>query len=213
MEEIRKATAPSLEAPSTPDQLMHATPTKRGDLSEVARMLRASQPGQDEDDAEDEIPPEELVTMERPPEEQTSFGAPEWFHLPAQGLPADVEPGTVLVFMRFPPWLTGNPRKPERQCALRPLTPKLERFARQRATGDKTGYETTVELAKMMICVVDGQWPELFRAGPGSVNHFWTEIGPKARQIIVNEYVRTHQLTKKEREDFLSDCIATRTVA
>jgi hypothetical protein len=220
-------TARQLEAPPLPAAPMTDTPKKRRDLAYVQQALRANaraeQGEQGDDGVDDEVPEPGEEDVETPPSvaqaaangvqnPATGFGPPEWFKMPPGGLPADIEPGSAVGFMKFPVWVTGAPQKGERQCALRPLTPALERFARQATKGDKTGYETTANLAKMMICVVDGALPELFKAGHASVNHFWAEIGPKARQAIVTFYLQTHQFTQAERDRFLADCLAVRTV-
>jgi hypothetical protein len=228
-----------LEAPVLPAAPMTATTKQRRDLEYVKNALRASQPrGEGDEEAEDEeleSDDETLLTDagqlgartepeptspaggtkepgKQDPYAANGFGAPDWFKLPPGGLPADIAPGSILGFMRFPVWITNNPQKGERQCALRALSPVLEKFGRNAAKGSASGYETVASLAKMMICVVDGSLPELFKAGPGSVNHFWAEIGPKARDAVVTYYVRTHQFTEKERDAFLASCLTVRTV-
>ena len=46
--------------------------------------------------------------------------------------------------------------------------------------------------------------------GPGSVDHFWREIGPKGRQMVVVVYIRTHQMADSEMNDFFANCAAVR---
>ena len=222
---------PTLEAPKPVAPLMQATPKQRADLARVSDMLREGQPRGDGDDEEEEeneegspdsSPPAQpeipstpavlpAAASENAPQR---FGHPDWFKMPSNGLPGDVEPGSTVIFVRFPVWMTGSPTRGERQCAVRPLTPKLERWARAKVpTGDKTsGYDLAEEYAKAMLCVVDGSRAELFKAGPGSVNHFWSEIGPKCREMLLVQFNRLHRLSTAERKSFLDDCVSVRTV-
>ena len=203
--------------PKPPAPPMTDTPKKRADLAYVAEALRATQPGADEpeddEDEETEDAPQEAAQAgagapASPPADED--GPPPWFHMPKQGFPPDVEPGTTVIFCRFPVWVTGAPAKGERQCAIRPLTAKLEKLAQAKGKGD--GYVLAAEYAKAMLCVVDGQPAEQFRAGPGSVNHFWNEIGPKGREALLIQFNKLHRFSSSERDDFLANCVAVRTV-
>lgn len=202
----------TLEPPALPAPLMSDTPKKRQDLAEVGRMLREGQErGEEDPDDEEDLPqPDPPAPVAGAQPALDSFGAPEWFNMPKGGLPEDVAPGTTVVFMRFPVWITGNPQKGERQCAVRPLTVKLEKFARAKAKNGES-YDLAEEYARAAICVVDGVRPELFKAGLGSVNHFWDEVGPKARELLLFHFNKLNRLSTKERDDFLSSCVAVRT--
>ena len=208
---------PTLEAPPKPAPLMSDTPKKRADLEHLQHMLREDQgPTNLPEDEEEEDDEDGSTEPPKEPEPVTDasleFGPPEWFRMPAAGLPPDVEPGTTVIFVRLPVWITGSPKRGERQCALRPLNLKLERLAQQKAKNG-TNNDLVDEYCKGMICVVDGAQAQQFRAGEGSVNHFWNEIGPKGREVIRIHYVQLCMLTKKDRENFLGSCVAVRTVA
>jgi hypothetical protein len=60
---------------------------------------------------------------------------------------------------------------------------------------------------------VDGSRADFFAKGGGSVNHFWAEIGPKARELLIIVHNKLNRLDQKEREAFLASCVAVRTVA
>ena len=137
-------------------------------------------------------------------------GAPDWFRMPPGGLPGDIDPGSAVIFLRFPVWITNLPRKGERQCALRDLTPKLEDYAYSRATGRRSSLSISDELAKASICVVDGSHVDFFGGGSGSVNHFWSEIGPRGRELIRMMWIKTHRCSDEERKRFLEECRAIR---
>jgi hypothetical protein len=221
---------------------MSDTPKKRADLDYVKNALRAGQEGRedaalaaaigedeeeeeelDEERARDALPERDLGPDGRPFQpapvdrktdvaaQKLEFGVPEWFRMPENGFPADVTPGTVVTFLKFPVWVTGNAKQGERQCAARPLTTKLERFARAKAANGN-GYDLVEEYTKAMLCVIDGTQADFFRGRAGSVNHFWAEIGPKARELLIAIYNKSHRLSAEERTLFLESCVTTRTV-
>jgi hypothetical protein len=211
---------------------MTDTPKKRADLQYVKDALRAGQEGRAEaellaslaDEGEEEegdTPPEEPDALPAqspvdrrspdPEAQRHEFGVPDWFRMPENGFPADVSPGTVVMFIRFPVWVTGNAKLGERQCAARPLTTKLERFARAKASNGN-GYDLVEEYTKAMLCVIDGAQADFFRGRAGSVNHFWAEIGPKARDLLIAVFNKSHRLAAEERTLFLQSCVTTRTV-
>ena len=220
--------AATLEAPPVPVPLMTATQKQRDDVARVARALRA-QPREDgnvdeeepEEDDEELDParmgqpdPTQPVLVAGPPspaDVAAEFGVPEWFKMPGNGFPADVESGTTVIFVRFPVWLTGVAKRGERQCAQRPLTPKLERYARGKI-GGTNGLDLAEEYTKASLCIIDGVQAEHFRAGEGSGNHFWAEIGPKAREVLIINFNKLHRMSTSERANFLASCVTARTV-
>ena len=222
--------APAPEVIATQPRPMTRTPKQRRDVQEVARMLRESREASAESDTgveadyedenadvvepEQEAPPQIAQPSTEAQKSIDEFGPPEWFKMPADGLPPDVQPGTTVIFVRFPVSITGDPKRGERQCACRPLTTKLERFARAKTMGaEKNGYDLAEEYTKAMVCVVDGSRADFFAKGGGSVNHFWAEIGPKARELLIIVHNKLNRLDQKEREAFLASCVAVRTVA
>ncbi len=139
-------------------------------------------------------------------------GAPEWFRMPSGGLPGDIDPGSAIIFLRFPVWITNKPKKGERQCALRDLTPKLEDFAYSKVTGRRSSLSISDELAKASICVIDGNHVDFFGGAAGSANHFWADIGPRGRELIRMMWIKTHRCSDEERKRFLEECRAIRSV-
>lgn len=224
------AASPTLEAPArplSPHERMQATPEKKASLEYVTQALRSTQEGRDdveanaalEDDDGVEAEGEDGSQEEEPPplaqhekkEVDQGFGIPEWFKMPSNGFPSDVMPGTTVFFVRFPVSVTGNAKRGERQCACRPLTVKAERFARSKP-GSSSGFDLVEEYAKAMLCVIDGSQANFFARGDSSVNHFWSEIGPKARDMLIGIFNKSHRLSAEERTDFLANCVTARTV-
>ena len=213
----------TLEAPEKPPLPMTRTPKQRADVKKVAEMLRgqraeaaenAAIDAASEEEDETEVDPDDPADAPQEPTKEglNEFGPPDWFHMPLDGLPGDVKPGTTVIFLRFPVWVTGDPQKGERQCACRPLTVKGEQYARSRAFG-KTNFELVEEYTKAMICVVDGRRASFFEKGEGNVSHFWAEIGPKARDMLMVVHTRLNRMNEKERASFLGSCMTARTVA
>ena len=213
---MAKEPTKTLEAPAAPAPLMNKTPKQRADLKKLGDLLRADQPGEVPEPEEDfDEPEEQPVTPQEGGEKATEqFGLPEWFKMPPNGFPGDVEPGTPVIFLRFPTWVTDKPKLGERQCAVRPMTPKLERFARSKVSGESRtlGNDLAEEYAKAMICVVDGHQANLFAAGPGSINHFWADVGPKGRELLLIQFNKLHRLSTEDRTNFLANCVALRIV-
>jgi len=208
----------TLEAPEAPAPPMTRTQKQRDDLAYVMSALRGEQRERDDEAGEpapEDINDEPAVAAPRPTiidaPADDGIGVPDWFRMNGP-FPADVQPGTTVIFLRFPVALTGDPKRGERQCAARPLTVALEKFARSRAQ-DGDAYTLTIELTKAMICVADGAPANHFAKGPGSVNHFWQEIGPKCRDLLIGMFSKLNRVDAKERADFLSNCVAVRTVA
>jgi hypothetical protein len=122
-----------------------------------------------------------------------------------------IPPYANVGYVIFKPGLTGRPDLGLRTCVTWGLTVADERLARQAARGDSS--RTYEEMAKRMIRVVDGAKADWTGGNPkvGSVNRFWEQIGPKARMLLVNQYMQTHSPTVEETADFFLGCCTFRT--
>ena len=224
--------APETQGPTLPaDGLpaahvaMSATPKTRGDLDYVRQALARDQPpaqgemieedyGDGLESAEDAprrpiAAPEGLAPTR---DDAPSSGPPEWFRWPAGYEVPPMRRGARMCFFRFPVDMVECLPQRERQCAVMTLTPKEEKLARARAPGDTAGYETTAELAKQMLRIIDGVPADFFHAGPGNAHRFWNEIGPLARAVLTNYYLQTHVLGREKRDAFLASCMEVRSV-
>ena len=84
-------------------------------------------------------------------------------------------------------------------------------MARKRAIGDAA--KTMAELSKQMIRAIDGEpvdWTGM--SGPGNPNMFFKEIGYISRQELQSIFIKSHQFTPEQRDDFFMSCFAVMTV-
>lgn len=133
--------------------------------------------------------------------------APEWAVIPVN---LQVPKGRQVVFLRFPAALTGNPYRGERQCIVWTLSDGEEKLANDRTGGNMN--RAPAEFTKQMIRVVDGVRVDWSKAkGPGSVDEFWREIGPKGRNLLIRIYTQLHLATDDEVTSFFESCVAVRT--
>jgi hypothetical protein len=133
--------------------------------------------------------------------------APAWAQVPA-GL--KIPKGTTVWFLRFREEWTTTPQKGERQCILWPLTLADELLAIERAKSHESQSRLNHEFAKQMIRAVDGHrvnWDGL--PGPGSIDVWWREVGPKVRQQIQRLWMQLHSFDQREQQDFFESCIAS----
>jgi hypothetical protein len=142
--------------------------------------------------------------------EQSANAAPPWAAMPPNvKLPRQ---GCSVAFIRIPAAWTSNPSAGDRWCCCWAIGETEEKLAYTRSRNDM--QRALVELAKATIRVVDGaraDWSG--KPGPGSVQEFWTAIGPKGRHMIRNYYVRTHTVTDEEVLDFFTNHFVNVTVA
>lgn len=134
---------------------------------------------------------------------------PKWVSFP-DGF--KIPPGKQVVFMRFRAHWTDKPQMGDRWCMLWNLSDADEKLAMARCRGDV--LRSTSELAKQTIRLIDGVRADWTKT-PGSgydVDKFWSELGAKCRQQIVNYYARLHVLSREEQQDFFKNCIAVRTM-
>jgi hypothetical protein len=135
---------------------------------------------------------------------------PEWASVPANvKMP---KAGCSVAFIRIKAAWTTDPAAGDRWCCSWALTETDEKLAYGRSRGDM--QRAISELAKATIRIVDGakaDWSGKPGAA-GSVNDFWSAIGPKGRQMLRNYYTRTHMVTDEEALDFFSNHFAITTV-
>ncbi len=134
---------------------------------------------------------------------------PSWVVMP-DGL--KVPSGRRLIFIQFLADITETPHKGDRHCIAWTLSDGEERIANARCNGDSSRYAT--EFTKQMIRAVDGvavDWSK--PKGPGSLDEFWREIGPKGRHLAARIYSRTHLPSDEELDNFLSHCVAVVTAS
>lgn len=165
------------------------------------------------DDEHDSIEaPEEEQQPEPPrPALPASSGedVPEWALLPGN---MKVPKGRQIVFLRFPPSLTGNPHRGERQCIVWTLNDGEEKLANDRTGG--SAARAAAEFTKQMVRAVDGVVVDWSKSkGPGSIDEFWREIGPKGRNMLMRIYTQLHLASDEETRDFFESCVAVRTAS
>lgn len=129
-------------------------------------------------------------------------GAPDWVVFPSD---LAIPPGREIRWAKFKAEWTDTPQKGDRHCILWSLSDRDEVLAAKRARGDRE--RGLVELAKGGIRAVDGVRADWTGAGgAGSVDRFWTEIGSKCRQMLLNDYFKTSALSVEEQADFFQSC-------
>ena len=124
-----------------------------------------------------------------------------------------IPPFAQVGYMQFRPELTGRPDLGERTCVTWGLSVPDERLGRLAARGDSTRlYE---ELAKQTIRAIDGYKVDRTgkRGGGGDLTRWWEQIGPKARMLLINQYLQLHSPTQTEIADFFLSCCVYRTAA
>lgn len=137
----------------------------------------------------------------------TDDAVPDWVVVPSN---LRVPRGRQLVFLRFPPSITGDGTKGERQCICWSMSDAEEKIAHDRCAGNPA--RSAVEFPKQMIRVVDGVLVDWSKSrGPGSVDEFYREIGPKGRNLLARVYTTLHMTTEDELRDFFENCVAVRT--
>lgn len=189
------------------------TPVKSFEDAVTSAMQPGARPGilSPEEQAEIEETAETDVLGDSPLERKATNppdpdALPEWAKVPS-GLA--LPPGKQIGFMMFKAEWTDRPHGGDRVIVMWGLTVADERLARAATRGDSTrSYE---ELAKRMIRSVDGHRADWTgKQGPGSINRFWDEVGPKCRPLIINAYLKTHSLGAEETADFFLNCCAYR---
>jgi len=134
---------------------------------------------------------------------------PSWVVVP-EGLKIPV--GRRLLCLQFEADITETPHKGDRHCIAWTLSDGEERLANARCNGDSSRYAT--EFTKQMIRAVDGVMVDWSKPkGPGSLDEFWREIGPKGRHLAARMYSRTHLPSDEELDRFLSHCVAVVTAS
>jgi hypothetical protein len=132
---------------------------------------------------------------------------PDWVVIPDN---MKIPRGKRLTFVRFRANWTDSPFKGERQCVIWTLTDGEEKLANDRCAGSPT--RAPAEYTKQMIRVVDGVLVDWSKTrGPGSVDEFWKEIGPKCRSMLMRMYTQLHLPSDEDINDFFQHCVAVRT--
>lgn len=153
----------------------------------------------------------EAVPPEPPPRLPLAAGddVPDWAVVPGH---LKVPKGRQVVFLRFAPGITAAPDKGERQCIVWSLSDGEEKIANDR-TGGNSG-RAPAEFTKQMIRAVDGISVDWGKAkGPGSLDEFWREVGPKCRNLLMRVYTQLHLASDEETRDFFENCVAVRTAS
>lgn len=134
--------------------------------------------------------------------------APDWVLIPSDFRP---QLGMRLFFVKFTQELTGS-LAGEHQCVLSALSDKEEALAAERTQGHSG--RAAAEYTKQMLRVVDGyrvNWAA--PRGPGSVDEFWRNIGPKGRNLLIRIYTKLHMASDPEMADFFENCVAVYVVS
>jgi hypothetical protein len=158
---------------------------------------------------DEDLDPEATTEAPQKPMLPASGGddVPEWAVVPGA---LKVPKGRQVVFLRFPSAMTDSPLKGERQCICWSLSDGEEKMANDRTGGSSA--RAPAEFTKQMIRAVDGivvDWGK--PKGPGSVDEFYREIGPKCRNLLMRVYTQLHLASEDETRDFFESCVAVRT--
>lgn len=174
------------------------------DLSDIAAPDDTFEPDAPQGTEPDPTLPEEKPAPRLPPSAGSS--APDWALIPANLRPPR---GRQVIFVRIPALLTDSPVRGERQCIVWSLSDGDERLAADRCKGEAS--RASAEYTKQMLRAVDGSVVDWSKSkGPGSVDEFWREIGPKGRNLLVRLYSQLHMASDAELADFFENCIAVR---
>ena len=174
----------------------------------VSTLQVADEP-EEAPEAEQEAPEEPPAKVASLPTDAGESDVPEWALVPAN---LKVPRGRQVYFLRFPQALTGNREKGERQCIVWTLSDGEEKMANDRTGGSAS--RAPAEFSKQMIRAVDGvvvSWAVGQAAGPGSIDAFWREVGPKGRNLLMRIYTQLHLASQEEVLDFFESCVAVRT--
>lgn len=172
-------------------------------LSEEDEALLDGEGGSPKEDEPQKKAPE-------PGEAREVDGMPAWVVVP----PGFKFPkkGRMVWFVRFKAELTDTPDKGDRQAILTALTEADEKVARKRAIGDSG--KVMQELSKQMIRAIDGELVDWTgKSGPGNPNMLFRDVGYVYRQELQNIFIKSHQFTPEQREDFFMNCFSVMTVA
>lgn len=164
----------------------------------------------DVDPAEDAADPENAQPPSPSPTLPASEGdqVPDWVVLPAD---LKAPRGRQVVFIRLRAELTAMPHKGERQCIVWTMSDAEEKAANDRTNGK--AERAPSEMTKGMIRAVDGRRVDWGKAsGPGSLDEFWSEIGPKGRNLLFRVFTQLHLASEGDQKDFFENCVAVRTV-
>lgn len=164
----------------------------------------------DDSQQPDDLDPLDAAEEEAPkPALPASSGddVPDWALVPAN---LKVPKGRQVIFLRFPAAITDSPLRGERQCICWSLSDGEEKMANDRTGGSSA--RAPAEFTKQMIRAVDGVVVDWSRPrGPGSIDEFYREIGPKCRNLLMRVYTQLHLATEDETRDFFESCVAVRT--
>jgi len=125
-----------------------------------------------------------------------------------------IPPGKQLGVFRFRAAWTDRPDLGDRVCVMFSLSDTEEKLAIKRTRGDNG--RTLTEMSKGIIRAMGSPDVPLVMAdwtgklGPGNVDRFWNDIGPKCRVLIQNFYLRTHSLSQEELADFFQNCMVVK---
>jgi hypothetical protein len=176
---------------------------------QVNRMTpeEARQAEQDAETLDDQEPDQTPLgrAADRPAAEEGAL--PPWVEVPTDLV---FPRGKQVGFMRFKAEWTDRPELGDRNIIIWGLTDNDEKLAISAARGE--GGRTVPEMAKRIIRSIDGHRADWTgkKSGPGGVDRFWNEIGPKCRTLVTNMYWKTHQLSMEETADFLLHCVVFR---
>lgn len=172
------------------------------DLSAIATDEEDPTPPAPEPTPEPEPAP--APAQQLPPEDGSAV--PAWAMVPSNLRPPR---GKQVIFVRIPAEMTDTPSKGERQAIIWTLSDGDERLASGRCNGE--AGRASAEFSKQMLRAVDGvvvDWSK--HKGPGSVDEFWREVGPKGRNLLTRLYAQLHMASDKELSNFFESCIAVR---
>lgn len=157
-----------------------------------------------EPEAAPDAEPTPAPVQQLPPEDGSAV--PAWALVPSNLRPPR---GKQVIFVRIPAEMTDAPAKGERQAIIWTLSDGDERMASDRCKGE--AGRASAEYTKQMLRAVDGtvvDWSK--HKGPGSIDEFWREVGPKGRNLLTRLYAQLHMASDKELSHFFESCIAVR---
>ena len=183
-----------------PRSIREAAATTRAKRMTPQEVAKASEEAEELDLTGDVSPDSPLGRKAENPPDPNAM--PPWVQVPP-GLTFPV--GKTIGFLRFRAVNTDRPEKGDRQIIIWGLTDAEEKLALKATRGESA--RTVTEMAKRTIRAIDGvraDWSG--KQGPGNVDRFWDEVGPKYRPLVINAYMKTHVLSREETADFFLEC-------
>lgn len=113
--------------------------------------------------------------------------------------------GIDAFFIKVPGAITHARHKGDRVCIIWELSEGDEKLAYGRSLNDPS--RAVAELSKQMVRAFDGHRADWSGTGPGNIDQFWREIGPKGRNLMQMLHSRINVMGMDDMRDFFASSI------